>query len=65
MTISELDVEDNEVQQWRMFVRCEECDDCDQAMDMVRDTDGAWLCHPCDNAHKREWREQQRYLGRM
>lgn len=59
--ITELDV----VDEYRTFVRCEECDEADVAVAMVRQCDGGWLCTHCDNGFRAEWEEQQRYLARI
>jgi hypothetical protein len=53
--ITELDVLDPEVEEMRVWVRCEECDDGGEAVDMVRQHDGAWLCAGCDAGARAEY----------
>jgi formylmethanofuran dehydrogenase subunit E len=63
--ITELDIIDPEYTAARAWVVCEECDEAGEAVDMVAQYDGAWLCPGCDGAYRAEWEEQQRYLERL
>jgi formylmethanofuran dehydrogenase subunit E len=54
-TITELDVIEPEYAAMRAWVRCEECDDMAEAIDMCYQHDGSWLCPRCDREHKDDW----------
>lgn len=63
--ITELDVIDPEFAAARAWVRCEECDDTGESIDMVWQHDGAWLCWSCDIRGRHEYEQQRAYLEKI
>lgn len=62
--ITELDVVDAEMTAALAWVRCEDCDEPGEAIDMRRQYDGAWLCYYCDRRQQFEYEDQRQFLAR-
>lgn len=60
--IYEHDMFDQDVHDYGLTVRCEDCDDLADAVDMRRQSDGGWLCVQCESGYEAEWQDNLRRM---